>query len=118
MDWKAKLSDAKTLAEKARLRIEAGSRNARYVTEAARVAGTERVRGTIEDQWPRVQRLFTNAVQGPARVALYDDQLMHRILPVVYQELPAVIRVAVQQEEFVQFCLANRHRLLLPGEDS
>ena len=118
MDWKAKVSDAKAVAEKARLRIEAESRDVRNRAEAARVAGAARMRSTIDDHWPRVQQLFNSAVRGPARAALYDDQLMHRVLRIVYKQLPVVIRLAVEQEEFVEFCLANRQRLLFPGEDA
>ena len=117
MDWRDKLSRAKALADKAQVLAAAEARRGKEVAERAKLAATRRGRTTIEAHWPTIQRIFRDTLQRPATAALYNDTLMCRMLSVVYEELPAVVRVVVTQEEFVQFCLDNRHRLLLPQDD-
>ena len=100
MDLKKKLKEAKELSEKAK----------RVLTQEAGAA--------IEQHWPTVQRAFREKLQQPASVALHDDELMRRVLPLVYETLPLVVRLVVKEEDFVRFCLQNRHRLPLPRADA
>ena len=111
MDWKTKLADARVLAEKGRQFVKGEAHDA-VLAAKARLAGNEKARAAVEAQWPTVQRLFRDNLRHPASEALYNDAAMRRILPMVYNKLPLVVRFAVKEEEFVQFCLDNRHRLL------
>jgi hypothetical protein len=116
VDWKATLSQAKAVSGKTRLLIEAEAREAREVADKAKRVSQARVQTLIEDQWPRVQRLSTAVLQKTAGATLHDDKRMRRILLLVYGELPMLVRVAVEEDEFIRFCLDNRNRLLLREE--
>jgi hypothetical protein len=116
VDWKTTLSQAKAVSDKARQLIEAEAREASEVAGKATRVSQARVQTLLDDQWPRVQRLFTAVLQKTAGDTLHDDKRMRRILLLVFGELPMLVRVAVEEDEFIAFCLNNRNRLLLREE--
>lgn len=116
MDWLSKVADAKALADKAKALVQDEARHAKDAAEKARLLGTERVRVAVEAHWPAVQRAFTEQLQQPAAAAISNDALMRRVLPLVYQALPVMVRVVVHEDEFVEFCLTHRTRLLPPEQ--
>ena len=61
---------------------------------------------------PQVRQLFTEKF-GPAfSNTVSDDGKMTTVAKMIYNILPFVARVAVKEETFVRFCLANRDKML------
>jgi hypothetical protein len=109
MDWKARLADAKDLAQRGSERVKAGAEA--LIAAKSDDARTELVKAAVEAHWPSVQQMFRDRLQRPAAEVLYNDAEMARILPMMYQSLPLIVRFVVKEEEFARFCLENRQRL-------
>ena len=56
---------------------------------------------------PLLARQFTNVEE-----VVGDDAAMTKGLHFVYRALPMVVRVAIKEDMFIQYCLANRSRLV------
>jgi len=70
----------------------------------------------LEDQLPRIQKLIRDKL-GPLPVnALQNEAVMQAAFRRLYQALPRMIRLAVSEQGFVEFCMANRERLLNLGD--
>ena len=70
----------------------------------------------IKGYWPIVERVCRERV-GPAAVSVIrDDEKVTEIARTIYPVLPLALRLFVRESEFVNFCLANRDRLLLSHE--
>ena len=70
----------------------------------------------LEDQLPRIQKLIREKL-GPLPVnALQNEAVMQAAFRRLYQALPRMIRLAVSEQGFVEFCMANRERLLNLGD--
>ena len=70
----------------------------------------------LEDQLPRIQKLIKEKL-GPLPVnALQNEAVMQAAFRRLYQALPRMIRLAVSEQGFVEFCMANRERLLNLGD--
>ena len=112
MDWKGKLSSVKGLAAKGTHLVKDGASRMTELAGQAGLASRERTRAALEGFWPRVQATFQSHLKGPASAVLYNDKVMRRLLHLTYLKLPVVVSVTVEEEDFIQFCLDNRHRLL------
>jgi hypothetical protein len=118
VDWKGKLSSAKSLAAKGTRLAKDEAHHLKDLVGRATLAGRERTQAALEGCWPRVQLLFRENLKGPASGVLYNDKVMRRLLHLTYLKLPMVVAIAVEEDAFVLFCLDHRHRLLLPGEET
>ena len=94
MDWKSKLDAAKELGGKTRDSL------------------TTDAEAKLEEHWPKVQQLFQEKVGPAALAAAQNDEAMRSLFKLVYDALPFPVRPMVKEETFVQFCFANRNRLL------
>ena len=112
MDWKGRLSSAKGLAAKGSHLLKGRASHLKELVGQAGLASGERTRAALEGFWPRVQATFQSHLKGPASAVLYNDKVMRRLLHLTYLKLPVVVAVTVEEEEFIRFCLDNRHRLL------
>ena len=66
----------------------------------------------LEDQIPRIQKLISEKLGGLPKNALQNDMVMRTTFMRLHRMLPRFIRIAVGEATFVEFCMANRDRLL------
>ncbi len=67
---------------------------------------------TLEDQLPRIQKILKEKIGNLPISALQNEVVMKTAFRRLYQALPNVIRLAVGEEKFVVFCMANREKLV------
>jgi acetylornithine/N-succinyldiaminopimelate aminotransferase len=70
----------------------------------------------LEDQLPRIQKLIKEKIGPLPANALQNEAVMQAAFRRLYQALPRMIRLAVSEQGFVEFCMANRERLLNLGD--
>ncbi len=61
-------------------------------------------------------------VELKATEAFHDDAVMEKIFHNIYDSLPFVVRAAINEANFVRFCMTNRERFVarptsLPHDD-
>ena len=66
----------------------------------------------LEDQLPRIRKLIREKIGIIPKNAIYNDDLMRNSFKRLYQALPRMIRMTISENLFVEFCMANRERLL------
>lgn len=67
---------------------------------------------------PKIRAVFTDKI-GPAVLAnVKDDETIAELSKLVYGLLPVMLRLAVKEERFVRFCLANRDTLVGVAESA
>ena len=66
----------------------------------------------LEDQIPRIQKLISEKLGGLPKNAIHNDMVMRTTFMRLHRMLPRFIRIAVGEATFVEFCMANRDRLL------
>jgi hypothetical protein len=66
----------------------------------------------LQEYWPRIQLLIVEKVGPAALAAAQNDQTMASLFRGVYTVLPFPVRMVVNEDVFVNFCLNNRTRLL------
>ena len=66
----------------------------------------------IEQQLPKIKVLVADKVGPLARKTIEDDVAMAKTFGMVHEFLPTTIRLMVQEEAFVDFCLRNRRLLI------
>jgi acetylornithine/N-succinyldiaminopimelate aminotransferase len=69
----------------------------------------------LEEQLPRIQKLIKEKLGTLPTDALKNEVVMRTAFRRLYQALPRMIRLAVGEHGFVEFCMANRERLLNVG---
>jgi len=69
----------------------------------------------LEEQLPRIQKLIKEKLGTLPTDALQNEVVMRTAFRRLYQALPRMIRLAVGEQGFVEFCMANRERLLNVG---
>jgi len=70
----------------------------------------------LEEQLPRIQKLIKEKIGPLPANALQNEAVMQAAFRRIYQALPRMIRLAVSEQGFVEFCMANRERLLNLGD--
>ena len=66
----------------------------------------------LEDQLPRIRKLIREKIGIIPKNTIHNDDLMRNSFKRLYQALPRMIRMAINENMFVEFCMANRERLL------
>ena len=69
----------------------------------------------LEEQLPRIQKLIKEKLGNLPTDALKNEVVMRTAFRRLYQALPRMIRLAVGEQGFVEFCMENRERLLNVG---
>tara|TARA_Y100001947_G_scaffold67416_1_gene56912 strand:- start:172 stop:366 length:195 start_codon:yes stop_codon:yes gene_type:complete len=62
----------------------------------------------LEGQIPRIQKLIKEKLGTMPTSALKNEVVMRTAFRRLYQALPRMIRLAVSEEGFVEFCMTNR----------
>ena len=70
----------------------------------------------LEDQLPRIRKLIREKIGILPKNTIHNDDLMRSSFKRLYQALPRMIRMAINENMFVEFCMANRERLLSISE--
>ena len=70
----------------------------------------------LEDQIPRIRKLLREKIGTLPKNTIHNEDLMRNSFKRLYQALPRMIRMAISENMFVEFCMANRERLLNIGE--
>jgi len=70
----------------------------------------------LEEQIPRIQKLIKEKLGTMPTSALKNEVVMRTAFRRLYQALPRMVRLAVSEEGFVEFCMTNRERLLNIGD--
>ena len=66
----------------------------------------------LEKQLPRIQKLIKEKLGTFPKDALQNEVVMRSAFRRLYQALPRMIRLAVGEQGFVEFCMTNRVRLM------
>jgi hypothetical protein len=66
----------------------------------------------LEDQIPWIQALSKEKLGPLAKETIQNDEAMTRAFRTAYEFLPTPIRLTVEADSFVAFCLRNRDRLI------
>ena len=66
----------------------------------------------LEDQLPRIRKLIREKIGIIPKNTIHNDDLMRNSFKRLYQALPRMIRMTISENLFVEFCMANRERLL------
>ena len=66
----------------------------------------------LEDQLPKIRKLISEKIGILPKNTIHNDNLMRNSFKRLYQALPRMIRMAISENMFVEFCMANRERLL------
>ena len=66
----------------------------------------------LEDQLPRIRKLIREKIGILPKNTIHNDDLMRNSFKRLYQALPRMIRMAINENTFVEFCMTNRERLL------
>ena len=66
----------------------------------------------LEDQIPRIRKLLREKIGTLPKNTIHNEDLMRNSFKRLYQALPRMIRMAISENMFVEFCMANRERLL------
>lgn len=78
------------------------------VKDQALTAGEDQ----LKRQLPKIRELLMTKLGPAAAKTVRDDAKLTAALGYVYEALPYPVRLAVNQERFVAFCLKNRAKLL------
>ena len=71
---------------------------------------------TLNELLPKIKAILNEKVGPMAQDFLVDDEKMRPIMCNVYQALPFVVRMAVKEDSFVDYCFRNRDRLFEEDE--
>jgi len=66
----------------------------------------------LEDHFTRIQKIIKEKLGELPKNTIHNEVLMRTSFSQIYQRLPRVIRIAVSEQRFVEFCMVNRVRLL------
>ena len=66
----------------------------------------------LEDQLPRIRKLIREKLGIIPKNSIHNDDFMRSSFKRLYQALPRMIRMAINENTFVEFCMTNRERLL------
>ena len=66
----------------------------------------------LEEQLPRVRKLLRKKIGILPKNTIHNEDLMRKSFKSLYQALPRMIRLAINENMFVEFCMLNRERLL------
>ena len=66
----------------------------------------------LEDQLPRIRKLIREKIGILPKNTIHNEGLMRNSFKSLYQALPRMIRMAINENIFVEFCMVNRERLL------
>lgn len=83
---------------------------ARGIVDEAPELGRKGV-GRIEQQIPRFKALVSEKIGPLAKHTIEDDKAMAQTFSMLYEFLPTTLRLMIQEETFVDFCLRNRKLL-------
>ena len=108
---------AEFAAERPERKQQWSSAVARIRDRARGIAGEAPVIGrrgvtSVEQQLPKIKALVADKVGPLARRTIEDDAAMATTFGMLYEFLPTTIRLMMQEETFVDFCLRNRRFLI------
>ena len=66
----------------------------------------------LEDQLPRIRDLIKEKIGKIPKNTIHNDDLIRKTFESLYQSLPRMIRMAINEKKFVEFCMTNRERIL------
>ena len=66
----------------------------------------------LEDQIPRIRKLLREKIGTLPKNTIHNEDLIRNSFKRLYQALPRMIRMAISENMFVEFCMANRERIL------
>ena len=66
----------------------------------------------LEDQLPRIRKLIIKKIGILPKNTINNDDFMRNSFKRLYQALPRMIRMTINENMFVEFCMENRERLL------
>ncbi len=66
----------------------------------------------LEDQLPRIRKLIKAKLGIIPKKSIHNDDFMRNSFKSLYQALPRMIRMAINENLFVEFCMTNRERLM------
>ncbi len=66
----------------------------------------------LDEQIPRIQKLIREKLGALPKNALQNDLVLRTAFMRLHRVLPRFIRIAVSEAKFVEFCMANRDRLI------
>ena len=66
----------------------------------------------LEDQLPRIRKLIREKLGIIPKNSIHNDDFMRSSFKRLYQALPRMIRMAINENTFVEVCMTNRERLL------
>jgi hypothetical protein len=84
---------------------------ARGIVDEAPELGRKGI-GRIEQQIPRFKALVSERIGPLAKQTIEDDKAMAQTFSMLYEFLPTTLRLMIQEETFVDFCLRNRQLLI------
>jgi hypothetical protein len=61
---------------------------------------------------PKIRAFFKEKMGLAVVTTMKDDAMIAELSKIVYGLLPVMLRLAVKEERFVRFCLANRDKLV------
>ena len=66
----------------------------------------------LENHLPRIRKLIREKIGIIPKNSIHNDDFMRSSFKRLYQALPRMIRMAINENTFVEFCMTNRERLL------
>lgn len=67
---------------------------------------------TLENNLPIIKKFVIEKVGPAAKEMIKNDEKMKLIFKTVYNLLPFAVRMVVNENEFVSFCMNNKYMLL------
>ena len=66
----------------------------------------------LENHLPRIRKLIKEKLGKIPDKSIHNDDFMRNSFMRLYQALPRMIRMAINENIFIEFCMSNRERLL------
>ena len=66
----------------------------------------------IEENWPKIQKVFEEKVGPSALAAAQNDDAMRAVFKIAHKALPFPLGMVIKEDTFVDFCFAHRDNLL------
>ncbi|MBI4748871.1 MAG: hypothetical protein HY774_10310 [Acidobacteria bacterium] len=64
---------------------------------------------------PKIQHVFQKHIKPGVLTAAQNDNVLQPVCKLAYSTLPFPVRLIVSEDKFVDFCLANRDKLVAPA---
>jgi len=70
----------------------------------------------LEEQIPKIKKIIKEKLGNLSANTYQNEELMRNSFRRLYQSLPRMIRIAISEKKFEDFCMINRERLLNFGD--